>query len=123
MSFYGGSRMVGSQAPDGSNPVKQGGNWLSGTWDVTKNIGKQIFEGLSKSGVQYSDTSSQTTYSIGGITYSRDKNTGKQTVMNTGSMAGAQGSSTIEGSPFAVLTSGSGLLLLGGLALFLLLRK
>jgi len=123
MSFYGGSNLVGSQAPDGSNPVKQGGSWVGGLWDVTKDIGKQIFEGVKASGVTYSDTSSQTAVSFGGLTYSRDKNTGKQTVMNTGSMAGAQGSSAIEGSPFAVLTSGSGLLILGGLALFLLLRK
>ena len=121
--MYGSSNMVGSQAPDGSNPVSQGGNWLSGTWEKTKGIAGWLFDKAKESGVSYSDTSSQTIYSIGGITYSRDKKTGKQTVLNTGSMAGAQASSTIEGSPFAVLTSGSGLLLLGGLALFLFLRK
>ena len=117
MSF--GSRLVGSQSPDGNKPVSQGGNWLSGTWDVVKDIGKQVFTG----GIKYKNTSDQTIVEIGGITYSRDKKTGKQTVMNTGSMSGAQGTSTIESSPFAVLASSSGLFLLGGLALFLLLRK
>ena len=122
--MYGNSNLVGSQAPDGSSPVQQGGNWLTGTWDVTKGVAGWLFGKAKDAGVSYSNTSSQETWTFLGITYSRDKKTGKVTVMNTGSTAGSQGQSTIENNPFALVAGGSGLLLLGGgLALFLLLRK